>query len=68
MAIEEWKSMGGEECDDCSSCASSEFDLTKKLGQSRANQVFKRHWQSWFNQTDVDTLVDLKIKCVRLRR
>jgi aryl-phospho-beta-D-glucosidase BglC (GH1 family) len=58
--------MGGEECNDCSACAASEFDLTKKLGQTKANAAFQKHWRSWLNQTDIDTLVELGINAVRI--
>lgn len=66
MSTDEWKAMGGEECSDCSACAASEFDLVRKLGQTKANAAFGKHWRAWFNQSDVDTLVDLKINAVRI--
>ncbi|KDN35897.1 hypothetical protein RSAG8_11205, partial [Rhizoctonia solani AG-8 WAC10335] len=59
MLPKEWvNKMGGETCDtDCSSCAASEFDLVRKLGQEKADQVFAEHWATWFTEKDVDAIV-----------
>lgn len=59
-------SMGGQVCSDCTQCISTEFDLVKSLGQQKANQVFQKHWKTWFNQTDVDTLKSLGLNTVRI--
>lgn len=35
---------------DCTQCVSSEMTLVQKIGQERANELFKEHWESWFTQ------------------
>ncbi|KAG8738817.1 hypothetical protein FRC11_001122, partial [Ceratobasidium sp. 423] len=63
----EWLEMGGEKCDsDCSSCAASEFSLVKKLGQTKADEVFAKHWSTWFTQENVDTIVAAGLNTVRI--
>ncbi|CAE6454224.1 unnamed protein product [Rhizoctonia solani] len=67
MLPEEWAKMGGETCDgDCSSCAASEFDLVRKLGQEKADQVFTEHWTSWFTEKDVDAIAAAGLNTVRI--
>ncbi|KEP49177.1 glycoside hydrolase family 5 protein [Rhizoctonia solani 123E] len=67
MFPKEWvERMGGDSCDDCSQCAASEFDLVKKLGQDRADQVFKEHWSTWFKQEDVDAIANAGLNTVRI--
>ncbi|KAH7339141.1 glycoside hydrolase superfamily [Rhizoctonia solani] len=68
MLPKEWvEKMGGELCDaDCSSCAASEFDLVKKIGQEKADQVFEEHWKTWFTEKDVDMIVDAGLNSVRI--
>ncbi|CAE6475752.1 unnamed protein product [Rhizoctonia solani] len=68
MLPKEWvEKMGGEICDaDCSSCAASEFDLVKKIGQEKADQVFEEHWKTWFTEKDVDAIVDAGLNSVRI--
>ncbi|KAG0146398.1 hypothetical protein CROQUDRAFT_657375 [Cronartium quercuum f. sp. fusiforme G11] len=62
----EWKQMGGEVCKDPSTCATTEFRLAQKLGQARANEVFKKHWQTWFDQTHVDRIKALQLDHVKI--
>ncbi|KAG9097098.1 hypothetical protein FS749_007077 [Ceratobasidium sp. UAMH 11750] len=66
MFPNEWKAMGGEICADCSKCAMSEFDLTRKLGQARADEVFAKHWANWFTQADVNRIADAGLNTVRI--
>ncbi|KAF8601197.1 glycoside hydrolase [Ceratobasidium sp. AG-I] len=66
MFPKEWKAMGGEACDDCSKCAASEFDLVKKLGQNKADQVFAKHWSTWFTQESVNAIADANLNTVRI--
>jgi len=58
--------MGGEVCDDCSTCAASEFDLVKKIGQSEADKVFAKHWSTWFTQANVDAIANANLNTVRI--
>lgn len=51
----EWKQMGGEVCEDPSKCATTEWSLTHKVGQARANEVFKQHWQTWYAAISADS-------------
>lgn len=63
----EWAAMGGESCPaDSSSCAASEWSLARKLGQKRANEAFLKHWQSWFTQSHITKLKQLKLDHVRI--
>ncbi|EUC58895.1 glycoside hydrolase family 5 protein [Rhizoctonia solani AG-3 Rhs1AP] len=67
MFPKEWAKIGGETCDnDCSSCAASEFDLVRKLGQEKADQVFTEHWTSWFTEKDVDAIAAAGLNTVRI--
>ncbi|CAE6490971.1 unnamed protein product [Rhizoctonia solani] len=67
MFPNEWvNKMGGESCDDCSKCAASEFDLVKKLGQTRADKVFAQHWSTWFTQKEVDAIAAAGLNTVRI--
>ncbi|KZT39279.1 family 5 hypothetical beta glucosidase from glycoside dehydrogenase [Sistotremastrum suecicum HHB10207 ss-3] len=65
MAEQEWKEMGGEQCDDCSLCIRSEWALTKAYPDT-ADTLFQNHWASWFTQDDVDQLVQAQINTVRI--
>ncbi|KAL0568264.1 hypothetical protein V5O48_013724 [Marasmius crinis-equi] len=65
MLPAEWKAMGGENCDPCSDCIRSEFDFAKAYPDT-VDQQFEKHWETWFNQPDVDELVRLKINAVRI--
>ncbi|QRV95252.1 Cellulase (glycosyl hydrolase family 5 protein) [Ceratobasidium sp. AG-Ba] len=66
MFPNEWQSMGGEVCNDCSQCAASEFALTKKLGQEQADKVFAQHWSTWFTQEHVNMIADAGLNTVRI--
>ncbi|KAI0753516.1 glycoside hydrolase superfamily [Daedaleopsis nitida] len=65
MLPEEWASMGGENDCPCGECISSEFALAQAYPDS-VDERFEKHWSSWFNQTDVDTLVAAGINTVRI--
>ncbi|KEP51496.1 glycoside hydrolase family 5 protein [Rhizoctonia solani 123E] len=66
MLPKEWVKMGGEICDDCSTCVASEFDLVRKLGQNDADKVFDAHWKTWFTEKDVDDIVAAGLNSVRI--
>lgn len=66
MSEDEWASMGGENCGDCSACRRSEWSLAKSLGQTKANAVFKKHWQTWFTEDDVLSMKEMGINTVRI--
>ncbi|CAE6445319.1 unnamed protein product [Rhizoctonia solani] len=66
MNPKEWLSMGGEQCDDCSTCAASEFSLVQKLGQTKADEVFAKHWSTWFTQENVDEIAAAGLNTVRI--
>ncbi|KAJ6581031.1 glycoside hydrolase family 5 protein [Mycena capillaripes] len=65
MLPQEWLKMGGEQCEDCSSCIATEFAFAKAYPRT-VDQIFTKHWESWFNQDDVDALVDAGINTVRI--
>lgn len=69
MLPNEWASMGGDLCfqnGSCADCAASEFDLVKKLGQEKADEVFQTHWETWFTEDDVKAIVDAGLNTVRI--
>ncbi|KAG8759621.1 hypothetical protein FRC12_009716 [Ceratobasidium sp. 428] len=66
MLPNEWQAMGGEICDDCSTCAATEFALTQKLGQTQADKVFAKHWETWFTQEHVNAIADAGLNTVRI--
>jgi len=65
MLPDEWVSMGGEICSNCNDCIASEFALTQKYPNT-ADEIFDKHWQSWFTHADVQRLKDLGINTVRI--
>ncbi|PPQ85403.1 hypothetical protein CVT25_006399 [Psilocybe cyanescens] len=65
MLPAEWVAMGGEQCDDCSTCIATEFAFAEAYPDT-VDASFKGHWESWFNQPDVDQLVDAGINTARL--
>ncbi|KAJ7575553.1 glycoside hydrolase family 5 protein [Mycena floridula] len=65
MLPQEWMDMGGEDCDDCSKCIRSESALTQAYPYA-ADELFNRHWSTWFTQDDVDQLKYLGINAVRI--
>ncbi|TDL26693.1 glycoside hydrolase family 5 protein [Rickenella mellea] len=65
MVPNEWLSMGGQSCSDCSTCIASEFAFAKAYPNT-ADSKFNQHWSSWFAQSDVDQLVGLGINAVRI--
>ncbi|KAI9440858.1 glycoside hydrolase family 5 protein [Lactarius indigo] len=65
MLPEEWKTMGGEICDKCSTCIASEFALVA-ADPDNADEKFAEHWRTWFTKNDVDTLKAAGINTVRV--
>ncbi|KDQ06470.1 glycoside hydrolase family 5 protein [Botryobasidium botryosum FD-172 SS1] len=68
MSPNEWLSMGGEFCPsgDCSTCRQSEWSLAKYLGQEKTNEVFKKHWETWLTQEEVDGMVAAGLNTIRI--
>ncbi|KAH9074950.1 glycoside hydrolase family 5 protein [Lactarius deliciosus] len=65
MLPEEWKAMGGELCDKCSTCIASEFALVA-ADPDNADKKFAGHWATWFTKDDVYTLKAAGINTVRV--
>ncbi|KAI9446884.1 family 5 hypothetical beta glucosidase from glycoside dehydrogenase [Russula earlei] len=65
MLPNEWKSMGGQSCSDCSKCIASEFALAAAFPND-VDQRFAKHWSTWFTEHDVDHLQQLGINTVRI--
>ncbi|KDR80884.1 hypothetical protein GALMADRAFT_60653 [Galerina marginata CBS 339.88] len=65
MLPAEWVKMGGQQCDDCSTCIATEFAFAQAY-PTTVDQKFKGHWETWFNQPDVDGLVAAGINTVRV--
>lgn len=65
MLPDEWVTMGGQICSDCRDCIASEFALTQKYPNT-ADQIFDKHWRTWFTRADVQRLKDLGINTVRV--
>ena len=59
--------MGGQFCSGaCSNCRQSEWSLSDYLGREQTNAAFKKHWETWFTQDDVDRIVDAGMNTVRI--
>ncbi|KAF7370984.1 Glycoside hydrolase [Mycena sanguinolenta] len=65
MLPQEWLDMGGEQCDDCSTCIATEFAFAKAYPDT-VDEIFDGHWTSWFNQPDVNALKANGINTVRI--
>ncbi|KAF9068441.1 glycoside hydrolase superfamily [Rhodocollybia butyracea] len=65
MLPQEWLNMGGESCSTCSSCIASEFPFAQAFPDT-VDEIFAEHWNTWFNQTDVDTIQELGLNTVRI--
>ncbi|KAF6753558.1 glycoside hydrolase family 5 protein [Ephemerocybe angulata] len=65
MLPQEWLDMGGEQCNDCYACIASEFMFARAYPKT-VDATLKKHWQTWFTQTDVDTLKAAGINTVRI--
>lgn len=59
LAEDEWRSMG---------CAGqySESDCVSYLGQSRANNVFQNHWNTWITQVDLRNMKSYGLNTIRV--
>lgn len=67
MAPAEWTSMGGQFCNGpCSGCRQSEWSLSNYLGREQTNIEFKKHWETWFTQEDVDGIIAAGMNTVRI--
>ncbi|KAH9958846.1 glycoside hydrolase family 5 protein [Russula dissimulans] len=65
MLPNEWVKMGGEICDDCSTCISTEFALAAAYPDD-VDERFAEHWSTWFTQGDVNRLQGAGINTVRV--
>ncbi|KIM51922.1 glycoside hydrolase family 5 protein [Scleroderma citrinum Foug A] len=65
MLPEEWIKMGGDNCTDCTQCVKSEFSLAEKYPDT-VDERFAGHWDTWFTQDDLKTLVAAGINTVRI--
>ncbi|KAF8534504.1 glycoside hydrolase family 5 protein [Trichophaea hybrida] len=59
MAFDAWKAMG---CGDFH----TEFDCMKALGQTRGNEAFKSHWNSWITRDDIKEIASLGLNTLRI--
>ncbi|KAJ7035549.1 glycoside hydrolase family 5 protein, partial [Mycena alexandri] len=65
MLPQEWLDMGGQKCSDCSTCISTEGAFAEAYPDT-VDKIFEGHWNTWFNQPDVDALVAAGINTVRI--
>ncbi|KAK0466792.1 glycoside hydrolase family 5 protein [Desarmillaria tabescens] len=65
MLPQEWINMGGQQCNDCSQCIATEFEFARAYPDT-VDAKFAEHWSSWFNQSDVNDLVEAGINTVRI--
>ncbi|KAL0959245.1 hypothetical protein HGRIS_014518 [Hohenbuehelia grisea] len=65
MMPAEWISMGGEICNDCSKCIQSEYAFAEKYPDT-VDAKFAKHWDTWFNQADVNDLLENGLNAVRI--
>lgn len=59
MCNDEWQSMG---CGD----AKSEFDCMMKLGQDGGNAAFKKHWDTWITENDLNKMKEYGLNTIRV--
>lgn len=62
MAYSEWHNNLG--CGD----SKSEWDCVKSIGQDEANKAFKKHWQTWIVQDDIEKMLSYSLNTIRVRR
>ncbi|KAH9958850.1 glycoside hydrolase family 5 protein [Russula dissimulans] len=65
MAPNEWQKMGGQICDQCETCISTEFALAAAFPND-VDSRFAGHWSTWFTQDDVNRLQGAGINTVRI--
>ncbi|KAF8651858.1 hypothetical protein AX16_004632 [Volvariella volvacea WC 439] len=65
MLPNEWIAMGGQACDDCSTCIASEFEFAKAYPNT-VDQKMNEHWNTWFTGQDAATLRENGINTVRI--
>ncbi|KAH8110761.1 glycoside hydrolase family 5 protein [Phellopilus nigrolimitatus] len=59
MLPAEWVVMGGESCNDCSHAFAEAYPDT-------VDEIFNKHWSTWFTQKDVNKLSSYGINTVRI--
>ncbi|KAF8631314.1 hypothetical protein AX15_002460 [Amanita polypyramis BW_CC] len=65
MLPREWIHMGGQFCDDCTTCISCEFAFTKAFPKT-VDLLFNKHWDEWFTKADITKLKAAGINTVRI--
>ncbi|TCD68028.1 hypothetical protein EIP91_011639 [Steccherinum ochraceum] len=65
MLPQGWLDMGGQSCSDCSQCIATEFAFAQAYPHTVDN-VFDKHWTTWFTQDHVDQLQAAGINTVRI--
>lgn len=62
MMSQEWSDM---DCVTNGACQ-SEFDCVSKLGQSKADTAFDRHYKNWITTSDVQKIHDVGLNTIRI--
>lgn len=44
----------------------AEFNCVSKLGQAKANATFAGHWDTWINQSDIQTIQSYGLNTIRM--
>ncbi|KAH7908322.1 glycoside hydrolase family 5 protein [Hygrophoropsis aurantiaca] len=65
MMPEEWTAMGGQICDDCETCISSEYAFARAYPKT-VDAQFEKHWDTWFTEGHVNELKAAGINTVRI--
>ncbi|CAL1714506.1 unnamed protein product [Somion occarium] len=65
MLPQGWLDMGGQQCNDCSQCIATEFAFAQAYPKT-VDEIFDKHWSTWFTQDDVNQLKSLGINTVRI--
>nr|GAT47118.1 glycoside hydrolase [Mycena chlorophos] len=65
MLPQGWLDMGGQSCSDCSTCIATEGAFAEAYPDT-VDEIFAKHWETWFNQTDADALAENGINTVRI--
>ncbi|KAI0258700.1 glycoside hydrolase family 5 protein [Gloeopeniophorella convolvens] len=65
MLPQGWIDMGGQICNDCSTCIATESAFAAAYPNT-VDQKFAEHWSTWFTQDDVDKLKGAGMNTVRV--
>uniref|UniRef100_A0A0W0G5E0 Putative glycoside hydrolase family 5 protein n=1 Tax=Moniliophthora roreri TaxID=221103 RepID=A0A0W0G5E0_MONRR len=66
MLPREWQAMGGEDCNPFLTLNIFSGSALAQAYPDTVDDMMAHHWDTWFNQTDVEKLVELGLNTVRI--